>query len=69
MENQFFPTVYYHFKVEEGFVKEKFNDICDGINDFISLPKLLHEIEQQDQTSEAQQAVDHLNILNSTLDA
>ena len=59
----------YHFKVEEGVTKEKYNEFCDGSNYFLRPPKLLCEFLRQDQTSSAQQAVDHLNIFKQTLDA
>ena len=61
-KKKFSLMVDYHFKVEEGVTKEKYNEFCDGSNYFLRPPKLLCEFLRQDQTSSAQQAVDHLNI-------
>ena len=69
VENGLFSMIYYNFKVKEGDTKARLNYIFDGGNNFLRLPKLLHDFLQQDQISGVQKAVDHLNIFDSTLDA
>ena len=49
MVHEFYPVVYYNFKMEEGFTKEKLNEFFDDSNDFLCLPNILPKLAQLDQ--------------------
>ena len=52
----------YLLRMEGEVKKSKLNEFCNVSNGLLRLPNIFHEFAQQDQTYEAQQAVDYLKI-------
>ena len=65
VDHELYSMVDYNFNIKEGDNNKK-NEVCDGRNDFIRLPNILHDFLQQDKKYGKKQDVDCLNISKST---